>query len=256
MNSRIRKSGRIAGFLALGSIAATSFCSLRLPAFHAALPAALQSSEQEVQRTVMSKLLSSGSLRIPAYHSLRAVATGDRAAIATETVQYLKAYCASQDFRDAYQAERERYRPQEQAPTDPALLAQQKSIINEAIKQYEELAKSMTGTAKKEMEKAIATYRDELRKIENPNAEALKKWEAEYPARPDGKIRARLQEFLALTADVDFGAKLYKGSSGKMYFEKTEYQNKSAEWKMCYRAGEAATAAVRRAASQWLATLN
>jgi hypothetical protein len=67
-------------------------------------------------------------------------------------------------------------------------------------------------------------------------------------------IAKRLREFLAVSADVDFAAKL-TSKNGKMIFENPSYEQKPGQWKMCFRAGKDATAAARAAAQAWLKEL-
>jgi hypothetical protein len=63
-----------------------------------------------------------------------------------------------------------------------------------------------------------------------------------------------LQQFLAAGADVDFDAKLTP-SGGAMTFVNPDYEQKSSEWKMCFRAGRAPVAAARAAGQAWLKEL-
>jgi len=70
------------------------------------------------------------------------------------------------------------------------------------------------------------------------------------PADPNELIKKRLQEFLTLSASVDFEAEV---SGGR--FVKSEYEAKSREWKMCYRAGKAVIMAAREEVELWLKEL-
>src|SRR5262249_34386946 len=67
-------------------------------------------------------------------------------------------------------------------------------------------------------------------------------------------VARRLREFLQLSADVDFDARL-KTQDGRSVFENPAYQAKSSQWKMCFRAGREATAAARAAVQAWLTEL-
>jgi hypothetical protein len=83
---------------------------------------------------------------------------------------------------------------------------------------------------------------------------ALKKWETDYPKDPNVLVARRLKEFLALSASVDFQAETVK--KGRMVkFVKPAYEEKSEDWKMCYRAGKEAVDAARAAATEWLKEL-
>jgi hypothetical protein len=43
--------------------------------------------------------------------------------------------------------------------------------------------------------------------------------------------------------------------NGKLVFDREEFQSKSSQWKMCYRAGPEATGAARTAVQAWLKDL-
>ena len=82
----------------------------------------------------------------------------------------------------------------------------------------------------------------------------LANWKRNFPEDPAPVIAKRLREFLAASADVDFAATLTP-RNGKMVFENAAYENKSGQWKMCYRAGKEATTAARTAVQAWLKEL-
>jgi hypothetical protein len=71
-----------------------------------------------------------------------------------------------------------------------------------------------------------------------------------YPADPAELIKKRLQSFMDVSATVDFDATL-NGSQ----FANPEYEKKSDQWKMCYRAGKAVITAAREEVAQWLKEL-
>jgi hypothetical protein len=83
---------------------------------------------------------------------------------------------------------------------------------------------------------------------------AVARWKQEYPEDPKPVIARRLREFLQLSADVDFSAKLLT-QDGRSTFENPAYQAKPSQWKMCFRAGKDATAAARAAVQSWLTEL-
>jgi hypothetical protein len=76
--------------------------------------------------------------------------------------------------------------------------------------------------------------------------------EKKYPSDPNELVKKRLTDFLAVSAKVDFDAKL---TSDRM-FVNPEYEKKSFEWKMCYRAGKEVVEAAREEAQKWLDELN
>ncbi|PWU00728.1 MAG: hypothetical protein C5B52_08405 [Bacteroidetes bacterium] len=74
--------------------------------------------------------------------------------------------------------------------------------------------------------------------------------EKKVPADPNEMLKMRLQEFLDVSATVDFGAQV---SGGR--FVKSEYESKSPQWKMCYRAGKDVIQVAREEAQVWLKEL-
>jgi hypothetical protein len=74
--------------------------------------------------------------------------------------------------------------------------------------------------------------------------------EKKIPADANKMIKQRLESFLELSETVDFSATV---SGGR--FTNPEYEAKSQEWKMCYRAGKAVITAAREEAQAWLKEL-
>lgn len=74
--------------------------------------------------------------------------------------------------------------------------------------------------------------------------------EKRFPAKAEDLIKQRLEKFLAVSATVDFNAKL----NGSM-FANPEYEAKSGEWKAIYRAGKPVVDAAREEAKAWLKEL-
>jgi hypothetical protein len=71
--------------------------------------------------------------------------------------------------------------------------------------------------------------------------------EKRYPSDPSVLIKQRLTEFLEVSATVDFDAGLKNGM-----FVNPDYEKKSPQWKMCYRAGKEVVDAARSEAKTWL----
>ena len=71
-----------------------------------------------------------------------------------------------------------------------------------------------------------------------------------YPSDPNQMVKQRLKEFLKVSSTVDFDAEL----QGSM-FKNPAYERKSAQWKMCYRAGRDVIMAAREEATKWLQEL-
>lgn len=75
--------------------------------------------------------------------------------------------------------------------------------------------------------------------------------EKKYPAEASDLIKKRLQDFLEISSTVDFDAELEDGK-----FVNPDYEKKSPEWKMCYRAGKDVVLAAREEAQKWLDEMN
>lgn len=86
------------------------------------------------------------------------------------------------------------------------------------------------------------------------------KTDAGRPARANPKrlsdelVAERLRHFLELSADVDFGARMV-ARNNLTCFADPRLESRSAEWKLCYRAGPKTLAAARACAGDWLKTL-
>jgi len=72
------------------------------------------------------------------------------------------------------------------------------------------------------------------------------------------KVKAALQEFLLISADIDFNAQLLpKNQYGIQQFANPVYEKeKSREWKILFRAGKEPVMAARTFAQNWLKELN
>ena len=74
--------------------------------------------------------------------------------------------------------------------------------------------------------------------------------EKRYSSDVNELIKQRLNEFLELSATVDFDAQL----NGRM-FANPAYEAKSQQWKMCFRCGKEVITAAREEAKAWLKEL-
>lgn len=116
--------------------------------------------------------------------------------------------------------------------------------LQQQIKQLEdpksELVKLLADGEKMTFENNTANYK-----------EAMAKWEKDYPANQLLLVKKRLQQFLDVTANVDYDAAL-KEQYGKKRFVNPSYESKSREWKQAFRAGKEATEAARSSAQEWI----
>lgn len=212
--------------------------------------------------------------------SLKSIAIGERAGIVRQMGQYTKEYTRTEAFRDAYRAYREGVKPSppEKAKTMDELRTEQRQQLRKSIQDMEAGMKTVPTNMQDSMREMVAALQKQLKDIDDPNnpmfskemADMLRQsgeaeqqayndrliqWEQQYPTKPDRIIAGWLEEFLTVSGDVDFGAKLVPGNSGKMKFANPDYESKPSEWKMCFRAGREAVQATRAFAQAWLAEL-
>lgn len=79
--------------------------------------------------------------------------------------------------------------------------------------------------------------------------------EAQHPADVNVLLARRLREFLALTEDMPFRARLRTNAAGRRVFEDARLEAKPNTWKLCFRAGEDTIDAAREFAEEWLESL-
>ena len=199
-----------------------------------------------------------------------------RAEAATAGAAWLKAYTATPEFAQRYAKVRQAHKP---APpvfegTPEEELKKQSDEQKQAAEESKKAIASLPPDQRKALEDALKSTTDMIAAMESPEQkqirlEAIKtmraeraqqyqqqlaNWQRDYPDDPKPMIARRLREFLALSADVDFGAEL-RSDGGRMLFVNPAYQAKSAQWKMCFRAGKEATTAARVAVQAWLKEL-
>jgi len=186
----------------------------------------------------------------------------------------LKTFFESDEFANAYAKMRAERRPTPKVydtTVDEALTAQVADQKRNVADTRAAVLPMLQPADRAEMEKSLAQSEAQLsdptmigylrQGIEADRAgdqasyeSAVAQWQTDYPEETKGLIVRRLNEFVALTSDVDFGAELVE-KSGMRYFAKPEYEAKSGDWKWCYRVGRAGVEAARDVATQWLAEL-
>ena len=207
-----------------------------------------------------------------------------RATAVTAAAAFVRAYCESDAFREAYAARRQETRPTELPDTTAARgdVDKQTAEMQKAMAATKEAMANMPPEMRKMMEAAMAqagaagTDMDaQMADLQKQGAKALKEQNAavakadakaaesrldatqfdqRYPANPDRFIAARLREFLALTATVPADAALVR-RSGRLVFADPALEAKPTYWKQLYRAGTPSVDAARDAATKWLAVL-
>ena len=204
------------------------------------------------------------------------------AATSAARVAFVKAFLAAAKadsetaaFKADYAKRREGAKPEApeaKGSADQQLSDQQAEQRKKLAEARAEIAK-MPPDAQKQMQVMLKTMEDQMNQqasdptqkvamkqaIESARQEEqdrykkeLAEWSAAYPEHPSAAIAKRLKEFLALTADINFDAKLEPAGGGKQRFADSQYESKGLEWKLCYRAGREPVAAARAFATDWL----
>lgn len=253
----------LAGSLAAAAYAADVLSQLGIPA---------DSAREAVQIVLTSGVNNPG---LPA-KLFKAAPAAARAGMASAGIAWVKAYTESPEFESKWAEIRETHKPPspefEGSPEDDLQKAdeEQKQQAEESKKALAALPPETRKQIEDGMKAADAARASmdtpEMRKtrlasIVAMRAERTKQfdqelatWTRDYPESAAPAIAKRIREFLAFSADVDFGATLV-AKDGKMMFENPAYESKSSQWKMCFRAGKEATAAARAAAQAWLKAL-
>ena len=199
-----------------------------------------------------------------------------RAQAATAGVAWLKTYVASPDFKKQYLQARESHKPDQPAfdTTPEQELQKDDDEQKQQLEESKKVIAALPPEQRKAMEDALKNAADVVAKMNTPESrkqrldairaeragrlkeyqDALAKWKQEYPDDPKPLVARRLREFLQLSADVDFNAKLVT-QDGRSTFANPAYQAKPSQWKMCFRAGKEATVAARAAVQAWLTEL-
>lgn len=195
------------------------------------------------------------SFRIPYARLLPSVITGDKAGAARELCAYVKMYVNSADFMEDYTKRREAAKPtSEPWRPDAEMIEGQRKSVKEMEKQLADMKKQkgISPSVISSFEKSIQEQKASLAQWEDPTPNKTR-WEKKYPADPSGIIKKRLEEYLALSATVDFSAQLTPADKyGKKKFMNPEYEKKSNKWKACYRAGKEVNDVVTAFVREWL----
>ena len=253
----------LAGSIAAAAYAADVLSQLGIP----------PDSAKEAVQIVLNTGVNNPGLPAKVFKATPAAA---RAEIASAGIAWVRSYTESAEFKAKWAEIRETHKPPvpefEGTPEDEvkkaddeqkqqaeeskkalaSLPAETRKQIEDGMKAADAARASMNTPEMRKMRiDAIAAMRAERTKqfeLEMAN------WKRDYPESPAPAVAKRIREFLAFSADVDFGAKLV-AKDGKMKFENPAYEAKSSQWKMCFRAGKEATAAARAAAQAWLKEL-
>lgn len=192
------------------------------------------------------------AFRVPRVNLLAAVIQNDKAGAAKELCTYIKQYVNSEEFITAYTRVREAAKPtNEPYRMDAAGVAGLKKNLKEMEDGLAKMkAAKMPASALQQMEDGIAAQKKVIAAQNDPTPNKTK-WNNMYPANPADAVKARLQEYLAFAATVDFTATT-TGSGKNKVFTNAVYEKKSLQWKAIYRAGKEVNAVVTSFVNQWL----
>ena len=257
---------------------AVAVCAAALVSAQGDVVAQLGSTPAEANNTIFGAF-SSGQVYMAGTKDVFLTANAQaRAAMATAVVNVARAYTTTADFARRWGVYREGQKPSppQAGPTSMSeIQQQQKKAFEEAIKNMEEASKKMP-QMKATFDEQIKSMRAQIAELSksDPKANAemdaifkqgaeqqqaqykqqVAEWEKKFPVDPKPAVAARLREFLAASATVDYTAKLVK-KDGKMKFENPAYERKDSNWKFMYRAGKPAVDAARAVAEEWLKAL-
>jgi len=210
--------------------------------------------------------------------SAKNVALGDRASIAVDVLTYTKSYVSSPAFIKAYEEARKAATPVKPVQPRSKEQIQREKIaeLDKTIADGEQSMKTLPKDLIEPFKEVQQMLKDQKKDYENPDSEMLallvssesyiyssanaryqeelEQWQKDYPSDHKIMIKARLESFLQLTADVDYNAAL-KEEYHKKKFVNSAYEKKPPEWKMAYRAGKPAVDAARTFAKAWLTEL-
>ena len=220
-----------------------------------------------------------GYLQYSGARSFKNIASGDRAAVTADLLNYTKQYVQGSSFKAGYEKMRKGQRPVEpQHPkTEDQIRDENLKSLYEGIANLEKGMKGADAEVKKFLQGSYDMLQEQIKEYKDPKSEqvksmvsyeqmqydqrmkefkeGLKKWEVNYPENHLQFIGLRLQQMLEVTKNVDYAAQLTE-RNGKKYFVKPEYERKSNNWKYAFRAGKEVTETSRAFAQQWLKELN
>lgn len=255
------------------AIGAAMAGGLGMRLFAQSAPARLGLEEREAQQDVLSSIENGWPSFGNAGRAFTALPVAARVAVVHAGFAWIKTYVGSPAFKDAAAKARENRKP-----SPPSFNG---SVDDELKKKQADQAKSLAdaktmmaslpASAQAEVAATLAQAQAQMNdpkmialmraNIENDRAtqeqayEAdLKKWQEDVPLDPMVLVAERLRTFMDVSADVDFSATL-AGAGRDARFANPAYEEKSSDWKMCFRAGKEAVDAARAEAADWLKTL-
>lgn len=236
----------------------------------------LEITEENAKARIGSSFMHA-SLDAPINRAIVGLAVGKRATVVNQLGDYMKLFLASPEFENGYREWRNGMLPKGwealvQERADEVIkdieedLAQAEANPEMKTKYAREIKASKEKKAAlsdpkhpnraqfiKEIEEELKEQEDMASIIQQYKEESAE-LEKKYPARVNDLIRLRLQEFLDVTATINFDAKLVT-RKGKQYFEDPALEKKDDEWKRLFRCGKETITAARTYAQGWLKSL-
>lgn len=219
-------------------------------------------------------LVGSMSAGLPLYSptpAVKALPPAARVVAVQALAGFVKSWVMSPEFKAAYASRLKDVRGPPPAPKRSAdeLAKARRAEMEESIKQMlaasAQMPKEARAAAKataaelRKSTEAMLKDRSSMEALETERfAEEQGRWEQVLKDMPDDvnvAVRRKLTAFLEETRDIDYAAALKVGPTGQRVFAKEEYEAKSPEWKMGFRAGKEATEAARAFVTAWLKEL-
>ena len=204
------------------------------------------------------------------------IATGNRVAVINDLVAYAKKFTVTSEFKKDYEFERSKLKPKDPmlfSINEDSIRNEEKKLVLQSIKQTEANANNPNPKIKNGVPARLEQLKKELIALDEPNnkkvqnhvnqlksynksfqdsyQKELDKFNTKYPENPQVLIKKRLKDILDITSDIDYDAELKQVGKYKV-FVNPDYEKKSKEWKLAFRAGKTATDAVRAAAEKWI----
>lgn len=241
-------------------------------------------AQSEADEWIIDNFQSGGFFFSPTAE-MRSLLPTKKAEIVKALGDYIRMQVESPAFAEKYRQKRESEKPIGGIPTwfnvDEKLQTYLENLQNDVIGIEQEL-KRATGTKKTQLETALKETKMAIKALSNkddPNynkyfenmlddeipeeerkmakeqiKEDLAFWNEEFPPTVNELVKKRLNEFLSMTATIDFNAKLEK-RGGKFYFVNPALEAKDENWKKLFRCGKETIVPARAYAQQWLSSL-
>jgi hypothetical protein len=239
-----------------------------------------QVSEDAAMNTIFSNI-SGPSFYIPNIKILKAMASGERAAMVETIGRYVKDFTNSQEFTKRYNEYRENKKPTPPEIPQTGAEVQKKTVadMKKSIESMETQMKQMPADQKQMFEDIIRQQKEQLTEYEKPDNpmfgknyddamqqsyqyqlddynKRYKEWETNYPeGKPGFLVKEWLNDYMEKSNAIDFNAQLATNNYGKQVFTKAEYERKDYLWKLLFRAGRESVDASRKFAQSWLSEL-